>query len=248
MDQPRANCILFSVLSTQILSSNLEYITMAIINDTLGNSNPNLFGTAQLDIINAFDGNDTVFGLNGNDFIFGGSGNDRIYGDSVKEEVGGNDYIDGGLGDDTLDGGAGDDRLVDFFGNNILFGGTGNDTLIAGAGDDQLTGGEGSDRLTGGLGRDKFYLTRGEMDTITDFSPRDVIIVPIGNIQDFESVANDSLAASSSNLLVYSKGSGNLFLNSNRAMAGYGEGGNAIANLLGAPQNISSTSFEAIVT
>jgi Ca2+-binding RTX toxin-like protein len=221
---------------------------MAIINDTLGNSNPNLFGTAQLDIINAFDGNDTVFGLNGNDFICGGSGNDTIYGDFAKEEIGGNDYIDGGLGDDTLDGGVGNDRLVDFFGNNILFGGTGNDTLIAGAGDDQLTGGEGSDRLTGGLGEDTFILesinSGVDIVVITDFAiGTDLIGIGIGLDNNFEGVANDALAAGSAKSLVYSKGTGNLFYNVNGTASGFGDKGGKFATLLGAPQNLTITSF-----
>jgi Ca2+-binding RTX toxin-like protein len=221
---------------------------MVIINDTLGNSNPNLFGTAQLDIINAFDGNDTVFGLNGNDFIFGGSGNDRIYGDSVKEEVGGNDYIDGGLGDDMLDGGTGDDRLVDFFGNNRLSGGFGNDTLITGSGNDYLNGIVGSDRLTGGLGEDVFILESinpgVDIVVITDFAiGTDLIGIGIGLDNNFEGVANNALAAGSAKSLVYSKGTGNLFYNVNGTASGFGDKGGQFATLLGAPQNLTITSF-----
>jgi serralysin len=213
---------------------------MAIINDTLGNSNPKLVGTDELDIINAFDGDDMVLGLGGNDFIFGGSGDDFLAGDySPKEEsrLGGNDYLDGGLGNDRLFGGVGDDRLVDLFGNNGLSGGAGNDTLIAGLGDDSLLGGEGSDRLTGGLGKDKFYLDRSSVDTITDFNPNDdVMVLPIELIKGFASVANDSLLETNENPVVYSRGSGDLYLNINGSAPGFGEGGGKIGTLLGAPQ------------
>jgi Ca2+-binding RTX toxin-like protein len=210
---------------------------MAIINDTLGNSNPNLSGTNELDIINAFDGDDTVYGKGGNDFIFGGSGNDRIYGDFPKEQAGANDYIDGGLGNDILFGGAGDDRLVDLFGNNVLYGDEGNDTLIAGFGDDALIGGNGTDRLTGGLGKDRFYLDRFSDDTITDLNGKDdVVVVPIEKIQSFASVANDSLLDTNDSLVVYSRGSGGLYLNFNGTAPGFGEKGGKLGTLLGAPQ------------
>jgi Ca2+-binding RTX toxin-like protein len=218
---------------------------MAIINDTLGNSNLKLQGTDELDIINAFDGDDAVYGRSGNDFIFGGSGNDVLYGDFPKQlEFEGNDYLDGGLGDDRLYGNGGNDRLVDLFGNNSLDGGTGDDVLIAGLGNDQLLGGEGSDRLTGGLGKDMFYLTQPNgIDTITDFNVNDdVMVVPVKDVKDFEVVANDELAATSLRVLVYSKGTGNLFLNVNEKAPGFGEGGGQIATLLGLP-NLSAANF-----
>jgi Ca2+-binding RTX toxin-like protein len=224
-------------LQVQLLQYNLENAIMAIINDTLGNSNPSLSGTNELDIINAFDGDDTVYGRGGNDFIFGGSGDDRIYGDFPKEQAGGNDYIDGGLGNDTLVGGVGDDRLVDLFGSNYLYGDEGNDTLIAGFGNDSLIGGDGTDRLTGGLGRDLFHLDRTSVDTITDFNPNDdVMVLPIEQIKDFASVANDSLLEINENPVVYSRGSGDLYLNLNGSDPGFGEKGGKIGTLLGTPQ------------
>jgi Ca2+-binding RTX toxin-like protein len=218
---------------------------MAIINDAFGNSNRALYGTEEVDVINAFDGNDRVTGNGGGDFIFGGSGDDLLYGDDIESTALDDDFMDGGLGNDTLAGGYGNDRLVDLFGNNVLSGNAGDDTLIAGVGDDVLIGSIGNNLVTGGLGRDRFHLSRGGHAMITDFNINDdKIIVPVKNLRDFASVATDALAETSANLLVYSRGTGSIFLNANGGNPGFGDGGK-LATLLGAPQNLSSTSFEA---
>jgi Ca2+-binding RTX toxin-like protein len=220
---------------------------MAIINDVFGNSNPQLVGTAELDVISAFDGNDTVLGLGGDDFIFGGDGNDVLLGDKNSFDlVGGNDYLDGGLGNDYLLGGAGADRLIDLFGDNQLSGGTGNDTLIAGSGNDILSSGGGLDRLTGGLGQDYFGIegrVGSDVATITDFVVgTDIIGTGIG-LDTLENVENDALAAGSASTLVYSKGSGNLFYNANQTAPGFGQNGGLVLTLLNRPQNLTISSF-----
>jgi hypothetical protein len=51
-------------------------------------------------VIDAGDGNDTVWGGAGDDTILGGTGNDRLFG------IGGNDTLDGGAGNDFLDAGS----------------------------------------------------------------------------------------------------------------------------------------------
>lgn len=83
-------------------------------------------------IIDAGDGDDTVFDSGADALIIGGAGNDSIRGNS------GRDTLQGNAGRDSLDGGAGDD---------LLFGGSGNDTLIGGAGYDLLHGQVGNDRI-----------------------------------------------------------------------------------------------------
>jgi Ca2+-binding RTX toxin-like protein len=228
----------------------LEDIIMAIINDPIGNSNPKLVGTGELDIINGFDGDDYVFGLGGNDFIFGGDGSDVIQGDTRSYDlVGGNDYLDGGLGDDRLYGGGGDDRLIDLLGNNLLSGGAGNDVLITGAGNDVLSGDGGLDRLTGGLGRDYFALDGAagiNIATITDFEiGTDIIGIGIG-LDTLDLVSNDATAAVSRSSLVYNTTTGNLFFNANGVSPGFGQSGGMVATLLNRPQNLTIASFNEI--
>src|SRR5690606_38983505 len=78
--------------------------------------------TADLNVMTAQGGNDT---------LQGGGGNDELVGNA------GNDLLDGGDGNDWLSGGDGDDTLI---------GGNGDDTLVGGAGADMMTGGLGNDR------------------------------------------------------------------------------------------------------
>jgi len=58
-----------------------------------------------LEILEAADGNDELWGNDDNNIIWGREGDDRIHG------LGGNDVLDGLIGDDWLFGGAGDDKL-----------------------------------------------------------------------------------------------------------------------------------------
>ncbi|MDD2950165.1 MAG: calcium-binding protein, partial [Sulfuricurvum sp.] len=97
---------------------------------------------------------DTIKGGSGNDTLSGQGGNDIIYGDE------GNDTLNGNAGADTLYGGAGDDTLVgdDDYAN-------GADTGYA----DILTGGSGNDLLKGGAGNDTYVFNLGDgIDTIYD--------------------------------------------------------------------------------
>lgn len=94
-----------------------------------------IYGTQQDDIkvvVNAADGNDSIFTYGGNDELFGGSGNDTL------EAGDGNDILNGDAGNDTLWGQDGDD---------IINGGFGSDTLIGGAGADSFNGGAGVDTV-----------------------------------------------------------------------------------------------------
>jgi serralysin len=78
-----------------------------------------IVGDAQVNVINANDGNDILYGGYGGDTISGGNGNDTIYGDFKNE--GGSD------------------------GSDVLYGNDGNDVLMGLGGDDVLTGGSGLD-------------------------------------------------------------------------------------------------------
>ncbi len=114
------------------------------------------------DVINAGDGNDTVFGGGGDDTINAGSGQDRVEGGT------GDDIIDGGDGNDRLFGDEGNDRITGGQGQDRLFGGDGDDTLIGGAGDDRVFGEDGDDALVGGPGND--WLRGGEGDDLFTFA------------------------------------------------------------------------------
>ncbi|ACK65756.1 Hemolysin-type calcium-binding region [Rippkaea orientalis PCC 8801] len=133
-------------------------------------------------------------------------------------------------------------------GNNILRGNAGNDTLLGGNGTDELWGGQGNDSLTGGEGRDYFIFggvaNFGELgvDSVADFSKgTDLILLShtvfnaltmSNNIvaSEFTTITADSstelsLAGGSSAFLVYNTTTGNLFYNSDGAIAGLGNGG-----------------------
>jgi Ca2+-binding RTX toxin-like protein len=101
-----------------------------------------------VEIIDATDLSDTLFGSSADNGLYGWGGNDTIDG---RE---GNDTIDGGSGDDTLIGGAGNDTIIGGIGIDLMTGGAGNDIMDGGAGDDVLTGDTGADTLNGGNGFD----------------------------------------------------------------------------------------------
>jgi Ca2+-binding RTX toxin-like protein len=200
------------------------------------------------------EGDDTLYGDEGNDFAYGGLGNDFISGgDGIDNLEGnkGNDTILGDEGDDGLAGQEGDDSLVGGNGNDRLYGWLGNDTLQGDGGDDTLYGGSGNDRLTGGAGADTFNFgndfVTGEafnsigLDTITDFqSGLDKIQLQrsafsaLPETLSFAIVADDSLAATSSEIIVYSQGTGSIFYNANGSAEGFGNGG-SFAQLTGNP-------------
>jgi Ca2+-binding RTX toxin-like protein len=93
--------------------------------------------------INAFGGNDTIYGKDNNDTLVGGMGSDTIH---------------GGTGDDTITGDSGgtDARNVGSPGSDLLYGGDGADSINGSEGNDVLVGGHGADTLTGGAGDDTF--------------------------------------------------------------------------------------------
>jgi Ca2+-binding RTX toxin-like protein len=215
-----------------------------------------LRGLAGSDRLFGNGGDDTLDGGVEADLMSGGAGNDRYIvdnqGDNLTESAAqGTDIVessvDFALGANleeliltgTALAGTGNDL------SNKITGNASNNTLLGGAGADDLIGGNGSDVLTGGDGLDRFtYGVTGATietgtDTITDFVRNDDLLVlsrqtfgltsangTLLSAGEFQSVADDTQALNSGARIVFSRGSGNLFYNSDGAIAGFGAGGN----------------------
>jgi len=166
-------------------------------------------------------------------------------------------------------GGTGNDSLFGNALNNSLVGGAGIDTLTGGLGNDTLTGGAGNDSLSGGAGNDQFVFDGTSVfaaatfgvDTITDFTTGDKLVLSkavfaaltsvagagFSASSDFAVVATNALAATSSARIVYSQGTGGLFYNQNGATAAFGTGGQ-FANILPLPTTpLASSDFVIVV-
>lgn len=100
-------------------------------------SNNDIIGTPQADVIWGFGGDDTLRGRDGNDSLYGGSGDDLLFGGS------GRDVLTGG--DGTFFGGKGNDTLTWTGTAGLGLGGSGNDAFSSGGG--RMRGGSGDDRL-----------------------------------------------------------------------------------------------------
>ncbi|MEH1943974.1 MAG: calcium-binding protein [Nostoc sp.] len=165
----------------------------------------------------------------------------------------------GGAGNDLLDGSGTATPLSGFGGegNDSLYGGTGNDNLYGDAGNDILRGGAGSDRFAFNSGV-PFYGANLGVDRITDFSRSyDKIVldrttfVGLNNLYDIQIVATDAAAATSSGLITYSLGTGNLFYNQNLTSPGFGTGSQFANidndnNLYTQPPVLAATDFEIV--
>jgi Ca2+-binding RTX toxin-like protein len=210
-----------------------------------GDGNDRIYGRGANDNINGDGGDDFAYGGSGDDLMLGGDGIDNFEGNIGNDTIlgeSGDDGLAGQEGDDSLVGGDGNDRLYGWLGNDILTGNDDSDTLYGGSGSDQLTGGSeadtfnfGSDFVTGDA-----FSSLG-LDTITDFqSGVDKIqlqrsaFAALPPALSFATVSDDGLAASSSEAIVYSLGTGTLFYNTDGAINGFGEGG-AFAKLTGNP-------------
>lgn len=112
-------------------------------------------------VINAFDGNDTVLGNQiASNEIYGGSGNDTLHGGNTH------DTLNGGADDDFIFGQDGNDNLEGGDGNDTLMGGDGNDVIVGGEGNDWLQGDGGADILLGGRGDDSYDVD--DLDTLIE--------------------------------------------------------------------------------
>ncbi|MDH6267747.1 Ca2+-binding RTX toxin-like protein [Rhizobium sp. SG_E_25_P2] len=135
-------------------------------------------GFLRMNLVEAGDGADIVYGGAARDFIYGGKGGDWMDGGSEGDTLegdAGNDTLYGGAGADNLDGGAGADRLDGGAGADLLFGGAGADTIV-------IHKGDGAD---GGAGNDVFtFAGRTFSVTIADSQGQDTI--NLGKGENFE--------------------------------------------------------------
>jgi len=143
-----------------------------------------VYGDAGTDTINAYGGEDVVYGGVDADTIDGGADDDTLYGDA------GEDYIWGGTGNDTIYGGEDDDTLDGADDSDTLYGGAGEDDLFGNYGDDILYGEGGDDILRGWAGADTFVFKASDVgngvDTITDFQEWN------GDILDLSAILSSS--------------------------------------------------------
>jgi serralysin len=130
---------------------------------------------------------------------------------------------------DDLVGSSADDQLLGTVANNQISGLGGNDLLNGGAGNDTLTGGDGKDLFVFASNR-SFASSDFGSDQVTDFVHGiDKIVLDktsfgaISNSQ-IAIVSRDSLAATNSRKIVYSRGTGHLFFNANGSAGGLGKG------------------------
>lgn len=164
-------------------------------------------------IINAYDGDDTVHGnQTAQNNINGGAGWDELHGgDNI-------DTILGGTGEDFIYGNAGADIIYGEDGHDTLFGGAGNDYIEGGKGNDWLQGDEGVDTLVGGLGDDTYDVD--DLDTFIENANEgyDAIFI------------EDSFNLEGTNLEeIHLKGSGNFNITGDTNDNGlYGNSGNNI--------------------
>ena len=126
------------------LGANLENLTLtgsANVNG-FGNALDNMIrGNSGANLLEGYDGADTLIGNLANDVLQGGSGNDTL------RDNGGSNVLHGGSGSDSLIGNAG---------NELFAGGSGTDTLTTGLGADIIAfnRGDGQDTVTASQGAD----------------------------------------------------------------------------------------------
>ncbi|WP_208352882.1 calcium-binding protein [Pseudaestuariivita rosea] len=142
--------------------SPIEYVTFssgltAHLNELLGptidgdNGANLLLGLETADVVEARNGNDSIYGHGGNDTLRGGSGNDELY---------------GGEGDDLIFGENGDDTILGGYGNDTMRGGIGADLIDGGFGFDHADYSDAQHGLSislnqeGGVVRDGYLATK----------------------------------------------------------------------------------------
>lgn len=155
--------LLFGLLAIGMLAASIDFsptLDDADIdaNQSGGNGDDTLEGTASNDLLIGEGGDDVLSGNDGDDLLYGRDGNDTMSGGA------GNDTIRGASGDDAASGGAGNDVIFldsgndyyqDFFedlpdeslGDDSIEGGSGNDLILSGNGEDTIMGGSGHDTL-----------------------------------------------------------------------------------------------------
>jgi Ca2+-binding RTX toxin-like protein len=237
-------------------------------NDTLlgGDGNDTLEGGAGADVLNGGNNTDLASYFNATADVMANLGNASLnsgeaLGDtylSIENLEGANNFNSGLTGNGVAN------RITSYGGADSLDGAAGNDTLSAGNGNDTLQGGAGNDSMTGGAGADRFYFGNGAaltaavntqlgIDTVTDFAVgTDKIYLSAASFGltagalaagQFASVANNAAAATASAKIVYSRGTGNLYLNNNGVTNNFGTNGGQFALLTTNLTTLSATDF-----
>ena len=168
------------------------------------NSNNNIVGTNNDDIITDGNGNDVIAGLAGNDSITAGNGNNTI------SDGDGNDIIAAGNGINSINVGNGNDTVTVGNNNNTIVAGNGNDTVTAGNGANHITVGDGTDNITvgngsntivAGSGADTIHAGNGG-NSISAGAGNDVITSGTGNDIINGGGGNDHISAGGGNDIV----------------------------------------------
>ncbi len=129
------------------------------------------------DVLRGFGGDDVLNGLSGNDRILGGEGNDTLIGETGEDTLfglTGEDELFGGSETDFLFGGRDNDRVFGQGGDDNLRGNLGNDIVDGGSGNDIIRGGGANDMVLGGSGEDNIFGENGR-DTIDGGTGNDVL-------------------------------------------------------------------------
>jgi Ca2+-binding RTX toxin-like protein len=229
-----------------VLGANLENLTLTgtnTINGTGNALNNYILGNTAANALNGSIGNDTMVGSTGNDLYVVDSSTDVISEttttlaeiDKVNASI---SYVLGtNLENLTLTG----TNTINGTGNalnNYILGNTAANALNGSIGNDTLTGGTGSDRflydtnavfVSSAVGKDIITdFTVGTDKIVLDKTTFTALTSATGNgfnlAIDFAVVANDSLVAASSGLIVYSTATDNLFYNQNGNAVGLGTG------------------------
>jgi Ca2+-binding RTX toxin-like protein len=178
-----------------------------------GTAGDSMIGSATDNVLNGYEGNDSLFSYDGNDTLIGGTGDDALWGGNGVDRLSGGAGIDtveytgtvgvtvslaaltasGGeaqgdvIGADleNVDGTGFDDVLTGSAVANRLRGYNGNDVLDGLGGADTLISGLGDDTLRGGDGDDFLYISTGT-DVIDGGAGRDTVVFTHATVADWQ--------------------------------------------------------------
>lgn len=179
-----------------------------------GEGNDTINTGADDDFVRGGGGDDAIGGMAGSDVVFAGNGDDLVAwndptGDRVFGENGDDTLRGGDVAADTISGGEGDDLIravanqeLPDHASDILFGDGGDDSILGGNADDRIEGGEGDDTMAGFDGADTFVFRAGTVgeDTINDFDVTEDTVELVGFGDDFDPLANLSVAPAGASL------------------------------------------------
>ncbi len=131
-----------------------------------GNSDLNLVGSANFEVLEGNSGNNYIVGRGGNDTIRGRRGDDTLVGDDDSDSQ------------ERIFGGQGDDGIYGLDGNDQLRGQGGDDYIVGGYGMDSIYGGLGADTMFGGV--TEYLLNQGKPGEVgfgwDPYSERDLFL------------------------------------------------------------------------